>query len=152
MPRAICKIRKEGEIEVTGSLRLVFDAVAVQIAKAGEEKLNFFSGRSLKDSQYKPRPLSIDFKHLAFEKIESVRAFVDVLRIYPHSLHAVEHGNPYAHVKVTDMFDGSCFDIWAVPPQRIALIPGLKASEGAFERIVHYIFERFKEGDVVEYA
>lgn len=151
LPRATCKIRKDGEIEVTGSYNLAFDGVAIQIARAGEKKLRFFSGRGLRVSSYKPRPLAVNFKQPVFEGIEIIRIFVEILSKYPHSMHAVEHGNPYAHVKLTDIYDGSSFDVWAISPSRIALMPGLKASEAAFERLVHYIFDKFREGEIANY-
>lgn len=150
-PRTTCKIRKDGEIEVTGNFDLAFDAVARQVGQVGERKLAFFSKRGLRQSQYKPRPLAINFSRPVFDNLEAVHNLVQVLAKYSHSMHAVEHGNPYAHVKLTDLFDGSSFDVWAIPPQRVALIPGLKASEGAFERLIHYIFDVFREGQVANY-
>ena len=86
-----------------------------------------------------------------FDDIEHVRKLVSVLTDYKHSMHAVIHGNPYAHVRLTDLCDGSSFDVWAVPPQCVALVPGLKASEAAFERLVHFIFDAFREGKIVTY-
>lgn len=151
LPSAECKIRKNGEIEVTGSYKLAFTAVAAQIAEVGEKKLGFFSGRGLRVSNYKPRPLAVNFVQPVFEKLDTVRHFVQILSKYPHSMHAVVHGNPYAHVKLTDIFDGSSFDIWAMSPSRIALMPGLKATEAAFERLVHYIFDKFREGQISNY-
>ncbi|HDI52397.1 MAG TPA: hypothetical protein ENF45_07175 [Bacteroidetes bacterium] len=151
-PTAICKIRKNGEIEVTGSYKLAFDAVAKQIAEVGERKLRFFAGRGLRLSQYKPRPLAINFIQPVFQKTDSIRRFVQILSKYPKSMHAVEHGNPYAHVKLTDIYDGSSFDVWAISPSRIALMPGLKASEAAFERLVDYIFDQFREGQIADYG
>jgi len=151
VPRATCKIRKSGEIEVTGSLRLAFEAVAKEVARVGEKKLRHFSGRGLREAKYKPRPLAIDFPQPIFEDLETVRGFVNLLAKYPHSMHAVEHGNPYAHVKITDLYDYSAFEVWAIPPARVTLLPGLKASEAAFERLVHHIFDDFKEGQIAEY-
>ncbi len=151
LPSAICKIRKNGEIEVTGSFKLAFDAVATQIAKVGERKLKFFSGRGLRISHFKPKPLAVNFMQPVFEKLDQVRNFVAILSKYPNSMHAVLHGNPYAHLKLTDILDGSSFDVWAISPSRIALMPGLKASEAAFERLIHYIFEKFREGKVSNY-
>ena len=151
VPKATCKIRKTGEIEVTGSLELAFDAVAKAVARQGEKKLRHYSGRGLRQANYRPRPLAINFPNRIFDDLEVVRGFVRLLSSYPRSMHAVEHGNPYAHVKITDLYDYSAFEVWAVPPSRIALIPGLKASEAAFERLVHHIFDGFKEGQVVEY-
>jgi hypothetical protein len=152
LPKAICKIRKNGEIEVTGSYKIAFDAVAAQIAEVGEKKLKFLSGRGLRASNYEPKPVAVNFVQPVFEKLDAVRNFVHILSKYPHSMHAVEHGNPYAHVQITDILDGSSFDIWAISPSRIALMPGLKASEAAFERVVHYIFDKFKEGHIADYG
>jgi hypothetical protein len=152
LPSVICKIRKNGEIEVTGSYKIAFDAVAEQIAEVGERKLKFFSGRGLRTSGFLAKPLAVNFVQPVFEKLETVRTFVNILSKYPKSMHAVIHGNPYAHVKVTDMLDGSSFDVWAISPSRIALMPGLKASEAAFERLVHYIFDKFREGKVADYS
>ncbi len=151
VPRATCKIRKTGEIEVTGSLRVAFDAVAKEIARVGERKLLHFAGRGLREAKYKPRPLAINFTQPIFDDLEAVRGFVQLLSKFPRSMHAVEHGNPYAHVKITDLYDYSAFEVWAIPPARVALLPGLKASEAAFERLVHHIFDGFKEGQVAEY-
>lgn len=151
LPSARCKIRKNGEIEVTGSYELAFDAVATHIAEVGSKKLSFFSKRGLRVADYKPRPLAVNFEQPVFEKVDSVRDFVYMLEKYPHSMHAVEHANPYAHVKLTDIYDGSSFDVWAISPSRIALMPGLKASEAAFERLVHYIFDKFREGQIANY-
>lgn len=151
VPSAIGKIRKDGELEVSGSFRVAFDAIAVPVARAGLQKLHFFAGRGLREAQYAAKPLAISFNRPVFEELDTVRAFVKMLRKYPKSMHAVAHGNPYAHLQMTDLLDGSSFDVWAVPPDRIALIPGLKASEGAFERLVTYIFESFREGQITTY-
>jgi predicted transcriptional regulator len=152
MPDVTCKIRKNGEIEVTGKYSLAFNAVAKQIAEIGYNKLRFLSKRGLRISLYKPRPLSMNFTQPVFEKVESIRQFVQILSKYPRSMHAIEHGNPYAHVKLSDTYDGSSFDIWAISPSRIALMPGLKASEAAFERLIHYIYDNFREGQLTDYG
>ncbi len=151
LPTTTCKIRKNGEIEITGGFKLAFDAIAVHIAKVGKKKLEFFSKRGLRVSNYEPKPLAVNFSTPIFNKLEKVREFVNSLKKYPHSMHAVLHGNPYAHVKITDNFDGSSFDVWATSSSRIALMPGLKATEAAFERLIHYIFDEFKEGTIANY-
>ncbi|MCX6539308.1 MAG: hypothetical protein NT151_10320 [Acidobacteria bacterium] len=150
-PTATCKIRKNGEVEVSGSFRLAYSTVAAHIAEVGDRKLRYYRGRGLRESHYVPRPLSITFSRPVFDDLQNVRDFVQVLVKYPHSIHAVAHGNPYAHVAVADMFDGSSFDVWAIPPRRLALMPGLKASEAAFVRLVHHVFDRFREGQVSTY-
>lgn len=151
-PSVRCKIRKEGEVEVTGSFGLAFSVVATPIAEAGEKKLEFLSGRGMREASYKPRPLSLHFGQPVFEGAEDIREFLSAIRKFPHSMHAIEHGNPYAHLKVTDLFDGSSFEIWAISPDRLSLVPGLTATEAAFERIVHYIFDDFRQGELREHG
>lgn len=67
-------------------------------------------------------------------------------------MHTVIHGNPYMHVRITDLHDGSSFEIWAIPPKRLAIVPGLKATEAAVGRLIHFIFEGFREGKVESYG
>lgn len=151
-PKSVCKLRKNGEMEVAGSFRLAFNTVADYVARVGDMKLQFYSKRGLRESEYKPRPLAIRYGHPIFEDVEEVRSFVRVLASYPRSMHSVVHGNPHAEVRLTDLLDGSSFDVWAVPPAKLAIVPGLKGTEAALERLVHYIFDKFREGEVVEYG
>jgi hypothetical protein len=151
MPRATCKILKSGEIEVSGSFRLVLASAVTHVAHVGEDKLGFYSDRGMRQSHYKPRPLAIDYSAPLFDDLSNVKLLVSLLTKYPHSMRAVHHGNPYARVSVTDLLDSSAFEVWAVPPSRLALVPKLRASAAAFERIVHYIFEAFREGRIDNY-
>ncbi|MGH9425482.1 MAG: hypothetical protein ACRD2L_04145, partial [Terriglobia bacterium] len=68
-PKASCKIRKDGEIEVSGSFSLAFGTVAAQVARVGKDKLRFFSGRGLRDAHYDPRPLAINFPRPVFDDL-----------------------------------------------------------------------------------
>jgi hypothetical protein len=152
VPSAICKIRRTGELEVTGSLRLAFENVAAEIARVGQEKLKLLSRRGMREASYQPRPLAISFSKPVFDTVETVREFVSVLVKYPNAMYSVQHGNPYAQATITDFGDGSSFEVWAVPPAQIVLVPGLAASPAAFERIVHYVFDTFREGIVENYG
>lgn len=152
MPKASCKIRKDGEVEVSGSFGPVFDSVVTHIALVGSAKLRFYRGRGLRDAHYNPRPLSILYSQPVFEDIAVVRALVALLEKYTNSMHTVIHGNPYMHLRITDLHDGSSFDVWAVPPRKLAIVPGLRATEAAIERLVHFVFDGFREGRIASYA
>jgi len=115
VPSAVCKLRKTGEIEVDGSFEIAFESVAAVIAEAGLRKLTFFAKRGLRLAGYKPRPMAIQYAQPVFEDLENVRNLVALLSKYPHSMHAVQHGNPYAHLKLVDMLDHSSFDILGCP-------------------------------------
>src|SRR5687767_15942683 len=101
---------------------------------------------------YTAAPLRIQYPQPVFDKLETVRRFVRVLREYPRSMHSVQHGNPYAYVQVSDTFDGSSFDVWALAPDAISIVPRLKATEAAVARLIQWLFEEFQEGTVEAYA
>lgn len=151
LPKATCKINRAAEIDISGSFQLAFESVALELGRIGVKKLKFLSGRGLRESGYNPRPLAIDFKTPLFDDLQVVRDFVNVLKKYPKSMHAVQHGNPYAHVRIMDLHDHSSFEVWAIPPHRIAMVPGLKASSAAFERLVDYIYRKVREGTLEEF-
>ncbi len=150
-PKATCKITKQSEIEVTGSFNTIYNSVVRHVAKLGASKLHTYSGRGLKESSYNTKPLSINYKTNVFKEVGVIKEFIGTIEEYPHSIYSIEHGNPYAQLRVTDLHDGSSFSVYAIPPKRVVIIPGLKASEAAFERILHYVFDEFWEGEITEY-
>lgn len=145
-PTAEYKINKNSEIFITGNFNIVYDIIIPNISKIGFEKLSSYSNRGLRDSNYKPAPLSITFSSDVLDNTEEFRRFTSILEHYPQSRHIVRHGNPYSNVTISDMFDGSSFDIWAVTSNNVLIVPRLKATEAAIERLVHYIFDEFHEG------
>jgi hypothetical protein len=142
------KIRKEGEVALNGGFRIAYDAIVLPMARIGSTKLRLFSGRGRREAHYDVKPVAIQFAQPVLGDVAVVRQFVQVLGKYPHAMHTVLHGNPYAQVRLTDLLDGSSIDVWALEPSRIALVPGLKASEAAFNRLVQYIFDSFREGTI----
>ena len=104
----------------------------------------------MRQAHYEPRPLAIDYSGPLL-KTSATYAFSASIRqsIRIPCKRYTTGINP--RVAVTDLLDSSAFEIWAVPPSRLTLIPGLKASEAAFERLVHYIFDAFREGRIAKY-
>lgn len=151
-PATLCKVTKRSEIEASGSYTLAWSTVVDHIAEIGQRKLVFYSRRGLRERAYRPAPLAINFGSPVFEKVEEVRRLVLQLSKYPHSMHAVQHGNPYAHVRLSDRLDGSAFDVWAVSPERLVVVPRLRATAAAVERLVHYVFDSFREGEVSDFG
>lgn len=149
-PTLSCKVTRDAVVEITGKFTVAWDTVIADVAAAGAAKLKFFSNRGLRERNYSPAPLAIHFKRPVFDDIAEVRRFVDVMRKYPHSAYAVEHGNPYAHLQLSDRYDGSSFELWAVTPDDILVVPRLRATEGAVERLIHYIYDAFREGEVTD--
>ena len=152
MEAARARITQQGEVDLNARFSLLWDSVVRHVAEVGQLKLDRFGNRGLRDTQYRSASLAIQFSSPVLQDVGQVRKLVGLLRRYPSSMHAVRHGNPYANVRVTDRYDGSSFDVWAVDANRVILIPGLKASRAAIGRLVHYISNSFMEGEVVEFS
>lgn len=150
IPTLSCKVTRKAVVEISGQFAVAWDTVIADVVAAGADKLKFFSKRGLRDRKYSASPLVIRFKKQVFEDLAEIRRFVDVMRKYPHSAYAVEHGNPYAHLQLSDRFDGSSFELWAVTSDEILVVPRLRATEGAVERLVHYIYDEFREGEITD--
>lgn len=149
-PTAFCKITKNSEVFVTGNFNIIWETIIPYIGNVGFKKLNLFSKRGLRDRGYNPGPLNITFKSKVLDKTEEVQRFTDILVHYPNSRHTIQHGNPYTNITIADIFDGSSFDVWAVTSDNVLIVPRLKATEAAIERLVHYIFDEFHEGIISE--
>lgn len=149
-PTLSCKVTREAVVEISGKFSVAWETVVTDVVAAGADKLKFLSNRGLRDRNYSPAPLSIHFKRQVFDDLSEVRRFVEVMRNYPHSVYAVEHGNPYAHLQLSDRHDGSSFELWAVTSDDILVVPRLRATEAALERLIHYIYDEFREGEVTD--
>lgn len=145
---AVCKVTKRGEVEVLGHFALLRRTVIEDIAAAGQRKLSLYSKRGLREASYRAKPVSITYASDVFADVTEVRRLVEVLTLYPKSMHAVQHGNPYAYVQVADALDGSAFDVWALDQDTITIVPRLKATAAAFDRLIQYIFDAYREGVV----
>lgn len=152
VPAAICKVSKWGEVDFTGRYDLIWSSVVLRIAEVGEKKLSFYSKRGLRETSFKAAPLAITYAAPIFSDVGEIRRLVTALTRYPRSMHSVQHGNPYAYVHVADAYDGSSFDVWAVTADSITILPRLKATEAAVDRLIRYIFDAFREGAVGDYA
>lgn len=150
IPTLSCKVTRKAIVEISGSFDVAWNTVIADVVSAGAAKLKFFSQRGLRERNYSASPLAIHFKRQVFDDLAEVRRFVDVMRKYPHSAYAVEHGNPYAHLQLSDRYDGSSFELWAVTSDEILVLPRLRATEGAVERLIHYIYDEFREGEVTD--
>jgi hypothetical protein len=149
-PSLDAKIARDGRIEISGQFRLAKETVVRRVAEIGAAKLRFYSGRGMRQHQYVPAPLTIDFRRDLFADAAELRRLLGVIKTLPNSMYSVQHGNPYLHVRLFDGFDGSGFDVWAVTANAITLVPRLQCTEAAVGRLIGHVFENFREGDVSE--
>ena len=150
---AMIRVSKHGLIAQDHLYDLCNNFLFPALDKIAYSKTVLFSGRGLRERQYIPaNPIAVDYTVDLFDDKKNVRKLASVIKSYPNSSKAIYHGNPYLHVSLADFVDGSSFEIWVLSPRRIILVPQVKATVPSFEKLVTHIFEKFKEGEVREYA
>lgn len=142
-------ISKYGTFFCTSGFDRFRYAVLQDMAQMAARKMEFFANRSRRTTeQCKARPISISFDSAAFRNIDDNRNFIGILRKMPGTSCALLHGNPYVHLFLKDGADNSGTDVWVLKDDEVLLIPQLKASEAALKRLVNYIFEEWREGQM----
>lgn len=147
------KVNKKGYFSYTYHQSLFSNNLIAPLEKFSINRISQLSGRGLIERNFLPAsPLEIKYPLDLFSDIEEIRKFGRTISKYPYSTQAVLHGNPYYHSYISDFRDGSSFEVWILSPSRILLIPQVKATAQAFQRLVSFIFYEFKEGVINEYC
>jgi hypothetical protein len=124
-------------------------AILPEMTEIAARKMEFFANRSRRTTEkHKARPISISFDSTAFRNADDNKNFIGILRKMPGTTCAILHGNPYVHLFLRDGFDNSGTDVWVLKDDQVLLIPQLRASEAALKRLVNYIFEEWREGQI----
>lgn len=147
------RISKFGRINFDHSYSIINNGLIDLLETTSIQRLKLFENRSLLDQNYaQSRPIQISYPYDIFANTEEIRKTGDVFSKYPNASRIEYHCNPYYHSSVADYLDGSSFDIWITSLRKIIIIPQLKASVQAFERLTTFVFSNFGEGIVDDFA
>lgn len=151
--RASGKIFKFGAFSCTNMYNELRAYLIEPLEQVAAERMHLLEGRGIVERDYKPGPpLEIVYDEDVFDTTAKVREFGESLNHYRDASIVIYHGNPYFHANVADQRDGSSFEIWVLSQRRILISPQAKSSAQALSRVISFIFDRFKEGEVSEYA
>lgn len=110
-----------------------------------------YSNRSREDNGGDVSPLIIKLESGRLDDHEQNRKFVEAVQGMKHTSYGIYHEGSYVNMSLVDHMDGSTFEIWVVSPDVITIVPQLRATQASLFRLIDHIFERFQEGDVLEY-
>lgn len=147
------RISKFGRITFDYSYSTINKGLVDFLESAAIRRLRLFENRSLKDQKTaQSRPIQISYPYDIFANTEEIRKTGDIFSKYPNASRIEYHCNPYYHSSIADFLDGSSFDIWITSLRKIIIIPQLKATVQAFERLTTFVFSNFGEGIVDDFA
>jgi hypothetical protein len=151
--KSIGKISKFGFFSCTSMYEELRSFLVEPLELIASERMQLLGGRGIIERNYDPGPpLEIKYDDDVFDSIDKVREFGEILGHYKDSSIVVYHSNPYFHANIADQLDGSSFELWVLSHSKILISPQAKSSTQALSRIIDFIFDRFKEGQVTEYV
>ena len=152
-PRMECHISRRCLFWFRLSMRPFCASALPYMAGLASYKTSFYSGRSRKENGGRFRALAIILDDDdAFRYARENERFVHIVRSMPHTMGSTYRRTPHVHMSLVDYMNFSSFDVWATSPNRITIVPQLRATHTAVARLISHIFERFGEGRVEEYV
>lgn len=115
-----------------------------------EEKL-LSNREQSEETNYKAKPLIINFSYNIFESVTNLREFKDELTKMKNISYNIIHFNPYLQMSITDTRDGSTFNIWVLSKDSILIFPQFRSTFASLSKFISAIFERFSEGKISEF-
>ena len=150
-------VRLEGHFSRSGLFKLrhsflIFkEHVLPHVLGLSARRFEVCSNRSREDNGGEVSPLVIRLDGRIFSDREENRRFIEAVQGLKYASCGVYHANPYVNMSLVDHIDGSAFKIWVMSPDRITIVPQIRASQASLSRVIDHIFERFQEGEVIEY-
>ena len=144
-------INKRGMFLTNRWLPQYSEIIIPNLLSIAEKKMSLYKNRSRAETEaHEIRPLVIKFTESVFVDQKSNREFITTLEKIPHFGYSVIHSNPYIHMSLLDYRDGSSFEILVHEPDKILILPQIRASSISLEQIVSHIAEKFNEGEVID--
>lgn len=150
----ICKlfISRKGTLRfIDGSFDFFYESIfnkSLQIITHSYDNLK--NRQQIKD---KIKPIVVNFTNLSKEPKTMIKEFTHVLRDNREiSLMTHHNGNPFFFADVSDIKEGSFFSVMfesQSTESRLTILPQEVSSQIALSKFIHYIFNRFGEGELV---
>lgn len=150
-------VRLEGHLSRGGMFKfrhsfLIFKKhVLPHVLNMTMKKFRMYSNRSRGDNGGDVSPLVIKLKSGTLGDRKQNRRFVEAVQGMKCISYGIYHADSYVDMSLVDHMDGSTFEIWVVSPDVITIVPQLRATQASLSRLIAHIFEKFQEGDVLEY-
>ena len=150
-------VRLEGHLSRSGMFKfrhsfLIFkNHVLPHVLSLIRGRFMMYSNRSRGDNGGDVSPLVIKLKSGTFSDHKQNRRFVEAVQGMKYISYGIYHADSYVDMSLVDHMDGSTFEIWVMSPDTITIVPQLRATQASLFRLIDHIFERFQEGEVLEY-
>jgi len=114
-----------------------------RLVRHAAEEHKLVTDRSRTEALTRPRPIVATFEDALISKKGDAQQVTERFFQYKRSSIAVIHGNPYVHVRIIDLDDGSSYAVFMTSADAMTLIPQLRSSESSFSRLLEFVHDSF---------
>ncbi|HEY3350223.1 MAG TPA: hypothetical protein VGM13_10640 [Thermoanaerobaculia bacterium] len=138
---------RDAHFAVNKNVRWLYRSAVAPLLDEARDRSVFLRGRGRADS---PRPDGVRAIAARFTgnfrvTTEELPQLTAILRRYPDASVSILHANPYLDASVVDMRDGSSIELLLASENQMLLLPGLRATESALNRICRFLYEQVGE-------
>ena len=146
------KLFRDTRFQCSYNFTLFYQRMIEGIANKAAESFELFDNRSrVKEDNFATKPLAIFYDVGIFKDKKQNFRLIEALKSIKNSSISVIHANPYLHVSYVDYRDGSSCDIWVLSENKISIIPQIRSTPAALERLCECIFTGFREGLIKDF-
>jgi hypothetical protein len=142
--------RRAGATYYGGNFDLFANVVMGRLTRAAEQRRQLMTGRAREVGAIVPAPIQIRLDDPIFTDATATGDLLNEVAGLRDLSMAVMHRNPYLHVAVSDLTDGSNYDVFVTSPDSIEIHPGFRASMGSLSRLSQALGERFEATEIGE--
>lgn len=142
--------RRAGATYYGGNFDLFQNLVMGRLTTAADQRRQLMSGRAREIGAAVPAPIQIRLDDPIFTDADATGDLLNEVAGLRDLSMAVLHRNPYLHVAVSDLTDGSNYDVFVTSPDSIEIHPGFRASMGSLSRLSQVLGERFEATEIGE--
>lgn len=142
--------RRAGATFYAGDFTLFEQVVMGRMTRAAAQRRSLMSGRARVLGEQTPAPIQIKLDDDVFSDATTTGDLLREVEGLRDIALAVLHRNPYLHVTVSDLTDGSNYDVFVTSTDTIEIHPGFRASMGSLSRISQALGERFAATEITE--
>jgi hypothetical protein len=137
---------RDGHFATNASVRWLYHSAIEPLLKEARARSEFLRNRSRVDAPG-PAARAIAAQFTGGFKLsrEELPRLSSILRKYPDASVSVLHGNPYFDASVVDMRDGSTIELLLASESQMTMLPGLRATESALNRLCRFLYENVGE-------
>ena len=142
-------VQRDGVTQFNGGNATIYSETFLNYyVQEGQEKAELFGDKERSRDTGEVQQIELAFEEPVFHEPQDNEKLINALSEVNKTNITVYHKNPYAHVSVLDIIDGSSSDVFITDSDKISIVPSYRSSLNSLMRISDKISKEFDEGSI----